>query len=130
MKPHYFDQEEPDDDDLHLAMAVHQGYVPPRCLLGGMAVMSEVGKGLDPCGGCYGQREKCAGRQRRDERYFGRSRADTRERQAERASAILDRLNSPQSATGVPREPAVALASTATTLTAKARWLRKIVKMR
>ena len=34
MKPHYFEQSQPDEDDIHLKMAIGQGYVPPKCLLG------------------------------------------------------------------------------------------------
>ena len=61
MKPHYFDQDEPDSDDMQLGMAKMQGYVPQRCLLGGRIVMGEVNAGRNPCSGCAGPREKCGG---------------------------------------------------------------------
>lgn len=66
MKPHYFAQAEPDDDDGPLAMAKMQGYVPKRCLLGGAVVMGEVGAGRNPCWGCEGPRERCGGKPKRD----------------------------------------------------------------
>lgn len=62
MKPHYFDQEEADTDDMLLNMAKGQGYVPQTCLLGGMTVMAEIRAGRDPCAGCEGPRKKCYGR--------------------------------------------------------------------
>ena len=62
MKPHYFNQEQADDDDLQLKMSVAQGYVPRTCLLGGPIVFGTVTKGEDPCKGCLGPREKCKGR--------------------------------------------------------------------
>ena len=62
MKPHYFDQEQPDTDDMQLGMAKMQGYVPQGCLLGGMVIMAEVNKGNSPCAGCEGPREKCGGK--------------------------------------------------------------------
>jgi len=62
MKTHYFDQELADNDDMHLGMAIMQGYVPKTCLLGGAVVMDEINKGNDPCSGCNGPREKCFGR--------------------------------------------------------------------
>lgn len=62
MKPHYFEQEKADADDMMLGMAKMQGYVPNACLLGGMVVMAEVRDGKDPCRGCNGPREKCGGR--------------------------------------------------------------------
>jgi len=62
MKPHYFEQDEPDPDDLHLEMAKGQGYVPKGCLLGGNVVMGLVNAGDDPCKGCEGPRHKCNGR--------------------------------------------------------------------
>ena len=61
MKPHYFEQTETDEDDIHLKMAKQQGYVPQQCLLGGIIVMEEIRAGLNPCRGCYGPREKCGG---------------------------------------------------------------------
>ena len=65
MKPHYFNQEESDNDDMQLNMAKMQGYVPKTCLLGGMIVMGEVSNGSNPCWGCNGPREKCLGEARR-----------------------------------------------------------------
>lgn len=67
MKLHYFDQATADANDIRLEMAITQGYVPPTCLLGGVVVMSEVGRGNDPCAGCEGPREKCRGRKRQKE---------------------------------------------------------------
>ena len=66
MKPHYFEQDAPDADDFALSMAKGQGYVPARCLLGGMAAMSEINRGLSPCDGCNGPREKCGGKPKRE----------------------------------------------------------------
>lgn len=62
MKPHYFNQEEADQDDLLLNMAKGQGYVPPLCLLGGQTVMGLVNQGKDPCQGCNCDKSKCQGR--------------------------------------------------------------------
>ena len=62
MKPHYFDQEKPDIDDIQLKMAIHQGYVSKSCLLGGMVVFDEVNNGKNPCEGCNGPRDKCHGK--------------------------------------------------------------------
>ncbi len=62
MKPHYFDQEQADQDDIHLNMAKGQGYVPQGCLLGGDVVMRVVTAGKDPCKGCKCSRAKCQGR--------------------------------------------------------------------
>ena len=62
MKPHYFEQDAPDTDDMMLQMAIHQGYVPPGCLLGGVVVMAIIGDGGDPCEGCAGPRARCQGR--------------------------------------------------------------------
>lgn len=64
MKPHYFDQDAADINDMQLGMAKMQVYVPQTCLLGGAVVMSEVAAGRDPCAGCSGPREKCHGRPR------------------------------------------------------------------
>ena len=61
MKPHYFDQEQADPDDIFLGMAKQQGYVPATCLLGGMVVMAETQAGRNACWGCEGPREKCHG---------------------------------------------------------------------
>jgi hypothetical protein len=62
MKPHYFNQDKPDSDDIFLEMAKGQGYVPPGCLLGGQTVMGLVNGGMDPCKGCECDRSKCKGR--------------------------------------------------------------------
>lgn len=64
MKPHYFHQESPDEDDLLLKMAVGQGYVSASCLLGGNVVMDLINKGEDPCKGCQGPQERCGGRKK------------------------------------------------------------------
>lgn len=66
MKPHYFEQNEADQDDMQLGMAKMQGYVPQDCLLGGMVAMDEINKGNNPCWGCEGPREKCGGKEKRD----------------------------------------------------------------
>lgn len=66
MKPHYFEQQTADNDDMLLTMAKMQGYVPKTCLLGGMVVMAEVQDGKSPCSGCNGPREKCHGKARKD----------------------------------------------------------------
>jgi len=66
MKLHYFDQLEADTDDINLAMAKGQGYVPRTCLLGGIVVMWEINKGHDPCAGCEGPRDKCKGRSKHE----------------------------------------------------------------
>lgn len=65
MKPHYFNQAQPDADDMVLGMAKMQGYVPAGCLLGGSTVMAETSAGRSPCWGCEGPREKCGGKERR-----------------------------------------------------------------
>jgi len=62
MKPHYFEQDEADSDDMNLGMAKMQGYVPKTCLLGGIIVIGLVNKGKNPCKGCNGPRGKCHGR--------------------------------------------------------------------
>ena len=62
MKPHYFEQDEADADDIQLSMAKHQGYIPKTCLLGGILVMHLIGTGENPCWGCEAPREKCGGR--------------------------------------------------------------------
>ena len=63
MKLHYFGQNEADADDMQLAMAKAQGYVPQTCLLCGIVVMDEVTNRMrHPCDGCAGPREKCCGR--------------------------------------------------------------------
>jgi len=66
MKPHYFDQETADSDDMQLGMAKMQGYVPKKCLLGGPVIMGEINAGHNPCWGCEGPREKCGGWPKRD----------------------------------------------------------------
>lgn len=65
-KPHYFNQDAPDQDDIQLKMATGQGYVPPTCLLGGPVVMGLVNRGDVPCQGCEGPRDKCKGRPKKD----------------------------------------------------------------
>lgn len=62
MKPHYFNQDKADKDDMMLGMAIMQGYVPKDCLLGGMIVIGMVNEAEDPCKGCEGPRQKCGGR--------------------------------------------------------------------
>jgi len=62
MKPHYFDQEKADEDDLMLQMCITQGYVPPTCLLGGIVVLGATRENNDACIGCQGPRDKCKGR--------------------------------------------------------------------
>lgn len=64
MKAHYFEQEEPDADDIMLAMAKIQFYVPSGCLLGGVVVMAETQEGRSACWGCNGPRDKCGGKPR------------------------------------------------------------------
>lgn len=61
-KPHYFEQDKADADDMLLGMSKMQGYVPQTCLLGGFVVWAEVQGGRDPCAGCNGPRDKCKGR--------------------------------------------------------------------
>lgn len=62
VKPHYFDQIQPDEDDFQLGIAKRQGYVPKDCLLGGAVVMGEVNAGRHPCWGCEGPRVRCGGK--------------------------------------------------------------------
>jgi len=62
MKPHYFDQDEADKDDMFLDMAKMQGYIPQTCLLGGQVVMGLVNEGKSPCKGCNCDRNKCKGK--------------------------------------------------------------------
>ena len=62
MQINYFDQDNADEDDIHLKMAKGQGYVPQTCLLSGAIVMDEVRNQKDPCAGCYCPRDKCKGR--------------------------------------------------------------------
>ncbi len=62
MKPHYFEQDASDSDDIHLMMAKNQGYVPKTCLLGGIVVMDEIQNARHPCDGCACPREKCHGK--------------------------------------------------------------------
>ena len=65
MKPHYFNQDVPDSDDMMLEMSKRQGYVPQGCLLGGPVVFAVAGEGKDPCKGCEGPRDKCKGRMKK-----------------------------------------------------------------
>lgn len=67
MKPHYFNQDSADSDDMHLEMAKKQGYVPNTCLLGGAIVMGEVNANRNPCWGCEGPRAKCRGKPKRND---------------------------------------------------------------
>lgn len=62
MKPHYFEQDSADTDDIFLSMAINQGYVPKNCLLGGQTVMSIINDGKSPCNGCNCDRNKCNGK--------------------------------------------------------------------
>ena len=62
MKLHYFEEGVASPEDLQLAAAKQQGYVPTGCLLAGRVVMSEVNRGADPCAGCYCDRDVCHGR--------------------------------------------------------------------
>lgn len=62
MKPHYFEQDTPDTDDIKLGMAKMQGYVPQTCLLNGMTIMNEVNNGRNPCMGCEGPIDICKGK--------------------------------------------------------------------
>ena len=62
MKSHYFNQEKSDDSDMFLDLARHQGYVPDSCLLNGKIVMANISRGMDPCAGCEGPRDRCLGR--------------------------------------------------------------------
>lgn len=66
MKPHYFNQDKADADDIKLGMAIAQGYVPKTCLLGGATVLLEVNRGQNPCWGCEAPREKCNGRPKQE----------------------------------------------------------------
>lgn len=66
MKPHYFNQDTADTDDVRLGMAKMQGYVPKTCLLGGAIVMQEVDIGNNPCWGCNGPRERCHGKEKQE----------------------------------------------------------------
>lgn len=71
MKPHYFNQEQADSNDIMLQMAIAQGYVPKNCLLNGKIVFDEVRNQRCPCGGCEGPRDKCDGKRQRG-RYGSR----------------------------------------------------------
>lgn len=62
MKPHYFDQDKPDEDDFLLELCIGQGYVPEGCLLNGQLVLTLTNEQRDPCKGCVCPREKCNGR--------------------------------------------------------------------
>jgi hypothetical protein len=61
MKPHYFNQDKADTDDIQLKMARAQGYVSRKCLLGGAVVMGLINESKSPCKGCACPREKCEG---------------------------------------------------------------------
>ena len=62
MNPHYFQQDDPDADDMQLDILKGQGYVPQGCLLGGFVVMGMINNSTDPCKGCEGPRDRCGGR--------------------------------------------------------------------
>lgn len=62
MKPHYFNQDKPDEDDVTLKMCIRQGYVPKGCLLSGQLIYVLICEGKSPCKGCEGPREKCEGK--------------------------------------------------------------------
>jgi len=62
MKPHYFNQDQADEDDLYLNMAKNQGYVPQTCLMSGCIVMGLINAGKHPCHECNCPREKCKGK--------------------------------------------------------------------
>jgi hypothetical protein len=79
MKPHYFEQGRPDEDDIQLKMAIGQGYVPKTCLLNGIVVMSEVSEARHPCDGCGGPREKCHGHPLTNEHFQPGVKALTRD---------------------------------------------------
>ena len=66
---HYFEPGGDPSGDTKLQMAIHQGYVPGTCLLGGVIVLDEVNKGRNPCWGCNGPRERCMGKPRREKSY-------------------------------------------------------------
>lgn len=61
MKPHYFDQDKADTDDIQLGMAKAQGYVSRKCLLNGELVMHLIRDSKSPCEGCACSRKKCEG---------------------------------------------------------------------
>ena len=63
-KLHYLAQDQADSSDIHLKMAIGQGYVPKTCLLVGQLVLSLVKQSRDPCKGCACERTKCHGRSR------------------------------------------------------------------
>lgn len=62
MKPHYFDQDKPDEDDFLLSVCINQGYVPIGCLLGGQTILGLINEGKVPCTGCGCLRKKCGGK--------------------------------------------------------------------
>jgi len=68
MKPHYFEQNEADEDDIELKMAKGQGYIPKTCLLGGSLIMALIRDAQSPCNGCNAPREKCHGWLKKEER--------------------------------------------------------------
>lgn len=53
--------------DMVLEICIHQGYVPSKCYLTGLVVMSEVTAGRDPCSGCRLDRQICGGRKHKEE---------------------------------------------------------------
>lgn len=58
-----------DKDGKMLALAIQQGYVPPKCTLDGFLVMGLIQKGEDACFGCNEDRAVCGGRSKRLDRY-------------------------------------------------------------
>lgn len=61
-RPHYFDSPDAAGSDTMLRMAIGQGYVPGKCLLGGVIVMGSINEMKDPCRGCECDRSICGGR--------------------------------------------------------------------
>lgn len=66
MKLAYFHLLTADNDDVALGEAKVLGYVPPTCLLGGIAVWKAIRADYDPCQLCNGPRERCGGREPQD----------------------------------------------------------------
>ncbi|HEC66826.1 MAG TPA: hypothetical protein ENI23_16245 [bacterium] len=62
MNLHYFDNPEAAETDTMLKIVIRQGYVPPKCLLGGLIVLSLINEGKDPRAECNSDRSICRGR--------------------------------------------------------------------
>ena len=63
MKPHYFEQDQADQDDLLLKQAIYDGVVPYGCLNSGKTVIGLFAfNNTDPCSCCEGPRQRCGGR--------------------------------------------------------------------